>query len=69
MTSVTRPGAGSLRRLEIRRWAERNYSLKRVARMYDEYFAKIADIGGAGWYTRHPERKELDWLRKYGVER
>jgi len=61
--------AGSLRRLEIRRWAERNYSLKRVARMYDEYFAKIADIGGAGWYTRHPERKELDWLRKYGVER
>jgi len=58
--------AKGLKRSVIRRWAERNYSLERVADMYEEYFAKIADVdGGAGWYERRPERTELEWLRRY----
>jgi glycosyltransferase involved in cell wall biosynthesis len=59
--------AANVERLEpadCRRWAESNYSLGRIQRMYQEYFAKIADIGSAGWYELHPERTELDWLCK-----
>jgi glycosyltransferase involved in cell wall biosynthesis len=47
-----------------RQWAVENYSVQRVRWMYQEYFAKIADISRAGWYEPHPERTELDWLRK-----
>lgn len=50
---------------ECRRYAEANYSLQRVSKMYEEYYGKIHDLFSGGWYKPHPERKELDWLRKY----
>ena len=49
-------------------WAERNYSLDRVALMYEEYFQQILDLNKAGWYEPHPERKNLDWLKRYTPE-
>jgi len=51
----------------IREYAMNNYSLERVGLKYQEYFLKIHDIfhPGKGWYEEHPERTELDWLRKY----
>lgn len=48
-----------------REYAVANYSMERVSRMYQEYFMKIQDLYGEGWYAEHSERKDLDWLRKY----
>jgi glycosyltransferase involved in cell wall biosynthesis len=48
-----------------RRWAEKNFSLDRVADMYDEYFYSISNIfGGKGWYEPNPGRVNLNWLVK-----
>jgi hypothetical protein len=49
----------------IREYAVNNYSLQRVSLMYDEYFMKLMDLWKSGWYELHPERKQLDWLRRY----
>jgi glycosyltransferase involved in cell wall biosynthesis len=49
---------------DCRAWAEENYALERVQWMFQEYFCKIADLGRGGWYERHPQRSDLDWLRK-----
>lgn len=59
--------APDLHRRRIRKWAERNYSLSRVAAMYQEYFGKIADLAGRGWYEVHRGRRELDWLKRFTV--
>lgn len=48
-----------------RDWAVGNYSVRRVAPMYAEYLSKLRDLAGRGWYTVHPERTHLDWLRKH----
>ena len=51
-------------------WARANYSLERVAPMYEEFFQQIlnvrdhhkAAVGPTGFYERHPGRTQLDWL-------
>jgi glycosyltransferase involved in cell wall biosynthesis len=46
-----------------RTWAE-NFTLDKVAPMYEEFFQNVKDIyTNKGWYERH-ERTDLDWLRK-----
>ena len=56
-----------------REWAEANYSLQRVALMYEEFFQQILNVrdsGGrhsstpTGFYERHPGRTQLDWLTR-----
>jgi SAM-dependent methyltransferase len=55
---------------ECRLWAKDNYSLERVAHMYEEYFQQVLNIRSddnpktMGYYTPHPDRVELDWLKK-----
>jgi glycosyltransferase involved in cell wall biosynthesis len=53
-----------------RSWAERNFSLERVADMYDEYFFSVHNIfSGKGWYEVNPTRSNLDWLYRYPPDR
>jgi glycosyltransferase involved in cell wall biosynthesis len=42
-----------------------NFTLDRVAPMYEEYFQTVMDVHtGAGWYQEHPERNDLAWLKR-----
>ena len=48
---------------DCRAWAE-NFTLNKVATMYEEYFQMVLDVHtGKGWYEPH-DRSELDWLKK-----
>jgi glycosyltransferase involved in cell wall biosynthesis len=47
-----------------RQWAIDNYSMDRVAKMYDEYFSMLSDLWRGGWYEPRPDRQDLDWLEK-----
>jgi glycosyltransferase involved in cell wall biosynthesis len=54
-----------INRADCRRWAAQ-FSLERVAKMYDEYFSMVADVhnGNGGWYAPHDNRTNLDWLKR-----
>ena len=46
-----------------RTWAE-NFTLEKVAPMYEEYFQNVLDVyTGRGWYERH-NRTDLDYLQR-----
>jgi glycosyltransferase involved in cell wall biosynthesis len=47
-----------------RTWAE-NFTLDRVAPMYEEYFNSVLNVyTGNGWYEPKLDRTNLDWLYK-----
>ncbi len=50
-----------------REYAVKNFSMERIGLAYQEYFTKIHDlyVGGKGWYAEHPDRDNLNWLRRY----
>lgn len=54
---------GRLKPADCRRWAVENYSLDRIKLRYQEFYMKVQDLFGKGWYELHPEREELDWLK------
>jgi len=57
--------APSLDPYACREFAETNYSIKRVSKMYEKYFQNLMDLShDDGWYRRR-ERTELDWLNKH----
>jgi glycosyltransferase involved in cell wall biosynthesis/SAM-dependent methyltransferase len=53
-----------LSRKACRDWALANYSLDRVALMYEEYFQRLLNIRGEGWYTENSNRTQLDCRRR-----
>jgi len=54
-----------LDRAATAKWARANYSLERVALMYEEYFQSILNLKNpAGLYTLNPDRQQLDWLSR-----
>lgn len=50
---------------KCREWAQANYSLERVGKMYEEYFQRVHRLHGNGWYEKNPDRTELEWLNRY----
>lgn len=52
-------------RKACRAWAARNFSLERIAPMYEEYFQGIIPVfKGKGFNTENPGRRELDWMKR-----
>lgn len=51
---------------DCRKFAVDNFSLDRVAGMYEEYFRTVLDVHGKqGWYEHHSDRQNLDYKKKY----
>jgi glycosyltransferase involved in cell wall biosynthesis/SAM-dependent methyltransferase len=63
-----------LKRRAIVDYACRNFSLERVALMYEEYFQQVLNVrippglgllsGDVGLYMPNPDRQQLDWLSR-----
>lgn len=48
-----------------RDWAEKNYNMEKVGKMYTEYFQSIVNVSkGLGWYAPNNFRTEMEWLTK-----
>lgn len=61
---------GRISRKACRTWAVENFSLERVARMYEEYFETLSKVfTGRGFYEPNPARTELDWLVRHYPDR
>lgn len=51
---------------DCRDWALNNFSLERVAPLYEEFFESVLDVHtNKGWYEVHPERAESTFNAKY----
>jgi len=51
---------------DCRDWALRNFSLEKVAKMYEEYFQAVLNIHGKqGWYEPNPGRTDMDYAVKH----
>ena len=47
-----------------REWAE-NFTLERVAPMYEEYFEQVMNVHtNKGWYERKYDRQDMAWLKR-----
>lgn len=59
---------GNIDPLTCRDWARENYSMERVALMYEEFFQQVLNVREnkngkvEGFYLRNPNRTELDWM-------
>lgn len=57
---------GTIRSENCRGWAEGNYSMERVALMYDKFFRDVLNVyTGKGWYELPKVQSDLSWLEKY----
>lgn len=52
-----------------RQWAESNYSIERVSKMYEEYFDMLNRLftNNESWFQENDSRIELDWLVKINI--
>ncbi|HQK63062.1 MAG TPA: glycosyltransferase [Methanofastidiosum sp.] len=51
---------------DCREWALHNFSMEKVAGMYEEYFNSILNIyGKKGWYELNPNRTNLDYKSRH----
>lgn len=50
-----------------REWAMKNFSLDRIALMYEEHFNTVLKVydGSGGFYCENDDRTELDWLSRH----
>jgi glycosyltransferase involved in cell wall biosynthesis len=55
----------NLNPIDCHQWAEKNYSMERVGKMYEEYFQRVYHLFDTGWYEPNNERKELESLERY----
>jgi hypothetical protein len=48
-------------------WAMNNFSLSRVALMYEEFFQTLLKVhdGSGGFYSKNTDRTDLDWMVRY----
>lgn len=59
----------TISRQQCRDWAVQNFSLDRVALMYEEFFNSLMTVyTGAGFYEYNVKREELEWLARYYPE-
>jgi glycosyltransferase involved in cell wall biosynthesis len=57
--------AGELDPVRIRDYTVANYSIGRIGRMYEEYWARLSRLWDGDWYSENPGRTNLNWLKRY----
>jgi glycosyltransferase involved in cell wall biosynthesis len=52
---------------DCRDWAIQNYTLDRIAKMYEHYFNQLQNLEGNGWYeiNRKYDKDHYKWFEKY----